>query len=523
MGGIIAASILVQPATFVRAEAEASTSQLIITEVKANNDTIEGGLNEFVEIYNNSADPIDLNGYLLTYFNVYNPLLQTPIHQDFGGEVLGPYQYLVLARDTSQIEGSFELASIKSLKDAEGSLFLLGPGQEDNETNEIYDSVSWFKSSSTNPLPPGTNELPNADKSLQRTSGQRSEPIEFSVGWQDGLPTPFSYLFVEPLLLPPVNEITCEGVIINEILSNPAGSDVGREFIELYNPTEEAIDLAGCSLQTSSNNKKYTFVDITLQPGEYAAFDDTATGLTLANAAGGKVWLLSPSEELQAIAYPGGLDDDQAWSRFGEQWQRTYSPTPGQLNSLLAVLPCPAGQERSEETGLCRTITNLSGELLPCRADQERNPATNRCRLIQSVLSALTPCKPGQERNPETNRCRSVLGASLGLVPCKPGQTRNPETNRCRGASSSSSELKPCAAGQERNPATNRCRKVASAKSGVAGLSDVKDVSGSDVSNSSRWILAGLGVAGALGYAGYEWRREVLGFLSNIKSKFLGR
>src|SRR5262249_50056444 len=87
---------------------------------------------------------------------------------------------------------------------------------------------------------------------------------------------------------------TCEGVLITEILPNPAGTDAGHEYIELYNPTSSSISLDGCSLQTSSSSKKFSFSGTTLQPNEYKAFYDSATGLTLPNSAGGTAYLLSP-------------------------------------------------------------------------------------------------------------------------------------------------------------------------------------------------------------------------------------
>jgi len=41
-------------------------------------------------------------------------------------------------------------------------------------------------------------------------------------------------------------------VLINELLFDAAGSDTGNEFIELYNPTDTAIDLTGWSVQVQS-------------------------------------------------------------------------------------------------------------------------------------------------------------------------------------------------------------------------------------------------------------------------------
>ncbi len=45
--------------------------------------------------------------------------------------------------------------------------------------------------------------------------------------------------------------------VINEFLFDAVGADAGREFIELYNPTDFPLDLAGWSLQTQSAKKNF--------------------------------------------------------------------------------------------------------------------------------------------------------------------------------------------------------------------------------------------------------------------------
>ncbi len=46
-------------------------------------------------------------------------------------------------------------------------------------------------------------------------------------------------------------------VVVNEFLFDVAGSDVGREFIELFNTSASAIDLSGWSIQTQSAKKNF--------------------------------------------------------------------------------------------------------------------------------------------------------------------------------------------------------------------------------------------------------------------------
>lgn len=42
-----------------------------------------------------------------------------------------------------------------------------------------------------------------------------------------------------------------DSVVINEYELNPAGEDEGREWVELYNPTSQAVDLAGWTIETT--------------------------------------------------------------------------------------------------------------------------------------------------------------------------------------------------------------------------------------------------------------------------------
>jgi hypothetical protein len=296
--------------------------------------------------------------------------------------------------------------------------------------------------------------------------------------------------------------MTCEGVIISEVLPNPDGADAGHEFIELFNPTSEVISLDGCSLQTTANARTYGLDGRTLQPGEYLSLSDAMTGLTLQNSAGGKVWLLTPTSELEAAQYPAGLGDDMAWAKFGDVWQTTYQPTPGQPNIAMSEKACPAGQTRSQTSGRCisevSVVTAAANQLTPCKSGQERNPETNRCRSALSVATALAPCASGQERSPDTNRCRAVAGATSSLAPCKAGQGRNPETNRCR-------KIEATAA--------------AASGSAVKGIGTVKDVAVGMQGSLTGWWLAGLLALGAVGYAAYEWRQELVGRLKTAKDR----
>jgi hypothetical protein len=491
----------------------AAASTLIITEVKVRLDTNNPlDYDEYIEIYNATPEPVDISGYSLEYFNSTNPSVsQQPVQKSFDQGLIAGNQHLLLAKQPAQIMSSIQ-SPLSSLTDTGGRLKLV------TTEGDVVDEVAW---TNTQSLATSGDTYPavvyqcnssttlcasNRTQSFARQKDNVGNYITPTVAWQLGPVSPESSELLDvPVPEPeqPNNEeatpsetppppLTCEGILINEILPNPSGSDNAREFVELFNPTSEVILLKDCSLQTSSSGKLYTFSDVSLQPGQHLALYDNQTGLTLANSAGGTVWLLSPTEEVQAIVYPGALDDDASWSVVDGAWQRTYAVTPNAINVAIPLKPCVVGQQRDETTNKCETIAAIA-------------------------VAALSPCKPNQERNPDTSRCRTITSTlAASLVPCKEGQERNPDTNRCRTKTSDAS-LKPCSEGQERNPETNRCRQVLSAA--TTQQPAVKDVYSGPSKSSPKWAVVIVAVIFALVYAVYEWRQDIRNVVSRLVSK----
>lgn len=487
-------------------------SGLIISEIKVNYDTTSPlDIDEFIELYNPTTKQVDTSTYALLYFNNLDARINVPTKRilllDVG--MVSPGQHLVLAEDTENISAApdslvVDLAT-SGLKNDGGRVQLV-----DTETNTVIDSVAWsndskvasnFTAETGQPVIEYCSDCGD-DKvqSFGRTMEAQQRYTLFNAGWILSQPTPGAY----SVQLPPANEeeipplddsgplpgsqpttpgsLTCEGIVISELLPNPSGLDAANEFIELYNPTNDVISLAGCTLQTSNNSRQFALGTTIMQPGAYAVFKSSVTGLLLPNGSGGNAWLLTETDEVATAAYPGGMADDVSWSYIDGTWQASYAPTPGAPNIAMTALPCPAGQQRNVETNRCQSnVVTATAQLTPCGAGQERSPQTNRCRLVGSASTAalLVACKDGQERNPETNRCRMIIG---------PG-----------------SSLGSCPEGQERNPDTNRCRKIVAGNT-LAAVADVP--SGLRQSSPKWWLLLPVFLAVA-GYAVYEWRQDI--------------
>lgn len=278
--------------------------------------------------------------------------------------------------------------------------------------------------------------------------------------------------------------------VITELLANASGVDLGKEFIELFNPGTDTLPLDAFKLRIGFDTPKwYTFpAGSTLEPNQYKAFFDSDMGFTLPNTTGKVQLFLGDEAAGEPIEY-ASPKDDHAWAFIDAIWQYTPSATPGLENKLELALAMT-----DEEEGETETVQ----ELKPCAENQYRNPETGRCKLL-SVAKSLepTPCKSNQERNPETGRCRLIASATSKIpAPCKEGQERNPETNRCRNSI-----------------------KMSSAQYGVKGAKTSKD-------NQPSWYyFAGIGlvVVGVLAYAVWEWREELCTIYGRIKALFAKR
>lgn len=524
---------IVLPLAPAQALAASAEQSVLINEIRLGGGPLAYGDDEtfveYVTLFNNGDTEVSLEGWVLEYAK--NP--KPGLGPDFCSAASWKgFENITVAQVS--LAGQLAPHSVTSpiviqLNDDQlGSLRLVNASSPDAVV--VHDVVGWgedapCKESSPAPVPKKPSSL------IRYLSCDTGLPIDTDDNYQDfvlnSTPVPGSIgsLYEESCSDEEPLELECSKAIITELLPNPKGADVGREFIEVHNPTAHELPLQGCQLGLEGQGKPFPFTEAdVLGPGEYRAYYDSTTGVTLPNAAGGTVLLIAGQDEF-SYSYPGGLKDDIAWADIGGEWQQTNRPTPGAANAPYSappgkgadeksLAPCPVGKFRNPVTNRCKNIETTK-VLAPCGEGKERNPATNRCRSISAALASLVPCKPGQERNPATNRCRSVVSASSSLKPCNPGQERNPETNRCRKVAAATTSLKPCKEGQERNPETNRCRKIH-----AAATANEADDQKSEQKNLINYGLLGLVGASAVGYGVYEYRNDFRYKLSVLKSRF---
>ena len=128
-----------------------------------------------------------------------------------------------------------------------------------------------------------------------------------------------------------------EKIQISEALPNPIGSDT-TEFIELYNPTTEDIDLSQLKIDDEEGGSRaYTIPDsTTIEAGKYLLFARQDTKLALNNTSDSVRLLYPNGEVIQDIRYDDVVEGASYIRDADEVWIWTGTPTPGEEN-IIAV------------------------------------------------------------------------------------------------------------------------------------------------------------------------------------------
>lgn len=502
---------------------QAASPNIVISEVQTGGSGSGTSSQEFVELYNNSNKAVNVTGWEVVYSSASDVTQKTLVELDGqlaanGFLLLGSTVYTAPANTTLDATFTAGLAS-------DG-----GHIKVYDSSKALVDKLGWGMASN-----PETKSVaaPSGGTSAQRIVNEEQLLVDTDSNFLDFItsmqPNPMGGWLEPIVVVPDPQPITYPTVFITELLPDPSAPalDEESEFIELYNPNTESVNLSGYALQTGGSYQ-YSFIipATTIPAGGYLTLYSKDTKLTLSNS-GSQARVLAPDGSVIDETDPyTNVPEGESWALLSGNWSVSNQVTPGtaNLSSVVsssddsaegkgALGSCPSGKYRNPLTNRCKMIETAPG-LKPCAPDQYRNPLTNRCKKKVSATTSKA-CAPGKYRNPATNRCKSFVSAATSLKPCNPGQFRNPLTNRCKKIGSGNNVLKPCNADQERNPETNRCRKVAG-----ASINNPLTTAASTTSNPkvSYPILVIIGVL-ALGYGLFEYRVEFINLWAKLLKK----
>jgi hypothetical protein len=505
--GFLVSVVVLLSSAYVGPPTYATSASIVISHIQAGG--IGTATQEFIAIYNNSSEEVDITGWCLT--NKSNLVIVC-----FVAPVAGQAMYLPAhayanamssALAISQPIGTVTMTYVP-VNQSSGSI----TGGSDtvsllDHTGAVVDRQSW------------TTSLAGGMQFERRGAGMPVlyQDTDLATDWavttigviphdQTTLDTTIVDVCpnidgIQPVMpsgkeLSPTGECVARSFMqltISEVLPNATGSDGGNEFIELFNPNDVSISLADYKLYVGLNDEdEYNFpAGSAIPAGGHLSFSNSDIPFTLLNSSSRVVIALQDGTVVyEAPAYTDPKDG-QSWADINDEWLYTNNPTPGLANIVSSDKPV------IEDL----TITTLQ----PCADNQYRSLETNRCRLLASPVGTVTPCKDGQYRSEETNRCRNIASEVKKIVPCSADEERSPDTNRCRKIVAATTPAS-CKEGQERNPDTNRCRTITKMPSADYG------VLGAETKNGGNWYaLAAVGgvLVLALGYGVWEWHDEI--------------
>jgi len=171
------------------------------------------------------------------------------------------------------------------------------------------------------------------------------------------------------------------GIIINEILPSPEGTDETGEWIELYNLNNFEIDLNGWEIRdTVGTSKTYIFPrEVKIGALGFLVLKRTNTKITLNNDADG-ITLISPDgKNMDFVEYTQAVKN-QSYNKTTSGWQWSLTLTPGYANVITSKTGTNILSKAKKSVN-----SNVEADLTSINTDSNSNQ--------EKSLSALTNSK----------------------------------------------------------------------------------------------------------------------------------
>ena len=192
-------------------------------------------------------------------------------------------------------------------------------------------------------------------------------------------------------------------VVINELLVNPAGTDDGGEWVELFHAGDAPVSIQGWAIQKASSGSSYSSVvtiedDVTLAPGEFyviggqfvAEAQTQVPKLGLNNGSGGDGIRLVDCEGFTADTVVYGSNNEDEVVGDGETIATSLAPNPSDDAVLARVLD---GYDTNESG-----VDFASGtEGTPGAPNPEREPVVCIPNTSGIVINELLPDPSGDD------------------------------------------------------------------------------------------------------------------------------
>lgn len=203
------------------------------------------------------------------------------------------------------------------------------------------DSASWSWTTSATPGKPNVLTLPTAAAAttISTNNGGSDQSVKTE--------TPAATAETPPAIPDQPQPTSTPDSTVHLVLSEffPAPAGAGEEWIEIVNPDNREVPLAGWALDDDEKGSKpFVFTAQVLGPNAVAVFTKSGTALALNND-GDAVRIISPEGKVTDMVRYERAREGASFARFGDSWQWTDVPTPGQKENVSSANTPPSPTE----------------------------------------------------------------------------------------------------------------------------------------------------------------------------------
>lgn len=208
-----------------------------------------------------------------------------------------------------------------------------------------------------------------------------------------GTPTPTP----EPDPTPAPEAPVYKPVFINELLADPVAplSDANDEWIELYNPGTEKVDMSGYTVFSGTNfTYKYVFpMGSSIGGGGYVVLTSGETPLSFSNG-GGAAKIVAPDGSVFDVVTYAAVPSGESWAKnINGTWEWTTTPTEAATNIITNPVPAVVKQAVASSA---KTKKTTVAKVAAVKAATTKAPAKSKTTSTASfddpaAIAAPTP------------------------------------------------------------------------------------------------------------------------------------
>ncbi len=315
--------------------------------------------NEWIELYNPSAQDISLAGWMLIGIDATStikiskalsgtipasgffllertnnetvPNINVPQEQIYSGSLLDPGENIELKNSAGQIIDSIYASNVgwPAGDKTSGSKKPMERNLDGSwQTSAIIDGTPQNTVASAPQPPPAAPPPPPPTESPQSPTEPPPPPSPVPSAPE----TPENQTPEEPAPLQQQEPPAKIEIYLSELIPNPLGADSDLEFIELVNLGEDSVDLSGWTIVDPT--KTFTVeTGVLLEPKKYAVFYSHDTHISLNND-GDTIKLFDKNNELKDGIQYGKTKEGFSLVKVDSSWFWTAEATPGEKNKL---------------------------------------------------------------------------------------------------------------------------------------------------------------------------------------------